>query len=367
MTARSNSTNGQRRVLLIGPKAPPSGGMALQAQALERLLRTEGNSVDYFPSNIPFPASLHFLDRIRVLRPLARSAVIWIKLWKKVPQADVVHVLAASWLYFFLVVGPAVILSRLHRKRVVVNYRSGEGRQFFQKYGWLAKPLFQLADEITAPSEFLAHAIRERFGLPVSIVPNIVDLSVFRYSDRTTFRPKFLVTRHLERIYDVESVLRAFRLIQASHPEASLHIAGTVSQEKRLRGLVDEWRLRNVCFLGNAVHQDMPAIYDRCDILLNGTRVDNFPASLLEASASGLPVVSTNAGGIPFIYEDGKNAILVDPGDWQGLAAGVERLLNSPSLARQLAAEAAHLCRQCEWQNVRRLLYRSYDFDVPEL
>jgi glycosyltransferase involved in cell wall biosynthesis len=111
----------------------------------------------------------------------------------------------------------------------------------------------------------------------------------------------------------------------------------------------------------------MPAIYNRCDILLNGTRVDNFPASLLEASASGLPIVSTNAGGIPFIYEDGKNAILVDPGDWQGLAAGVERLLNSPSLARQLAEEAAHLCRQCEWQNVRRLLYRSYDFDVPEL
>jgi glycosyltransferase involved in cell wall biosynthesis len=110
----------------------------------------------------------------------------------------------------------------------------------------------------------------------------------------------------------------------------------------------------------------MPAIYDQCDILLNGTRVDNFPASLLEASASGLPVVSTTAGGIPFIYENAKNAILVDPGDWQGLAAGVDRLLKNQSSARQLAAEAVCLCRQCDWRNVRRQLYRSYGFDVPD-
>src|SRR5690242_8085452 len=110
MTATSNSKNRRRTVLLIAPQAPPSGGMALQARALERLLRTEGNSVDYFPSNIPFPAGLRFVDRIRGLRPFARSVMIWIKLWKKVQHAEVVHVLAASWLYFFLVVGPAVIL-----------------------------------------------------------------------------------------------------------------------------------------------------------------------------------------------------------------------------------------------------------------
>lgn len=325
----------------------------------------EGNSVDYFPSNMPFPASLRFLDRIRGLRPFARSAMIWIKLWRRVQQAEVVHVLAASWLYFFLVVGPAVILSRLRRRRVIVNYRSGEGKDFFRDYGWLARPLFVLADAVTAPSEFLAQAIRERFGLPVSIVPNIVDFSSFRYRDRTTFQPKLLVTRHLELLYDVESVVRAFRVIQARHREASLHIAGTGSQERRLRRLVDDWGLRNVYFLGHVAHQDMPAIYDQCDILLNGTTVDNFPASLMEASASGLLVVSTNAGGIPFIYEDGKNAILVDVGDWQGMAAGVERVLNNPSWAQELAAEAAQLCKQCDWQNVRSLLYRSYGFDVP--
>ena len=67
-------------------------------------------------------------------------------------------------------------------------------------------------------------------------------------------------------------------------------------------------------FLGYVDRQKLPAIYSECDILLNASRVDNFPGSLLDASAAGLAVVSTNAGGIPFIYTDGENALLVEVG-----------------------------------------------------
>jgi phenylacetate-CoA ligase len=112
-------------------------------------------------------------------------------------------------------------------------------------------------------------------------------------------------------------------------------------------------------------HADLPALYDRSDILLNGSHVDNFPGSLVEASAAGLAVVSTNAGGIPAMYENGKTAILVEPGDWRGLADGVQTLIGNPSLGARLTAAAFQLCRQCEWENVRELLYESYGFVVP--
>ena len=72
-------------------------------------------------------------------------------------------------------------------------------------------------------------------------------------------------------------------------------------------------------------------------------------------------MVSTNAG-IPAMYEDGKTAILVEPGDWQGLAAGVEELVGDPSLGVNLTSAAFQLCRQCEWENVRVSLYESYGF-----
>jgi len=334
----------------------------LQAEKLVRLLRQEGHPVVFLASNLPFPNGLGFVNRLRGLRPFVRAIVIAKRLRVELRRAQVVHVLAASWLYFFLVVAPAVLLARLSGKRVIINYRSGEGPEFFRSYGWLAAPVFRWASQVTAPSRFLAETIRKRFELPVKIVPNIVDLTAFSYRQRSRYEPKLLVTRHLEKMYGVDSVVRAFGYIQKRFPEASLEIAGTGSEETRLRELVAESDLRNVHFRGQVPHADLPALYDRSDILLNGSHVDNFPGSLVEASAAGLAVVSSNAGGIPAMYENGRTAILVEPGDWQGLAEGVEALIDDPSLGQRLTSAAFHLCRQCEWDNVRELLYESYGF-----
>ena len=168
-------------------------------------------------------------------------------------------------------------------------------------------------------------------------------------------------------MYGVDSVVRAFGCIQKRFPEASLEIAGTGSEEESLRELVAESGLKNVHFSGNVPHAHVPELYDRADILINGSHVDNFPGSLVEASAAGLAVVSSNAGGIPAIYENGRTAILVEPGDWKGLAKGVEALIDNPFLGMRLTSAALHLCRQCAWENVRELLYESYGFVAEEV
>ena len=348
------------RVLLVAPMPPPYGGMALQAGKLVKLLRGEGVEISWFPSNFPFPRGLRFIDRFPGLRTALRFLLIWPKLWVEAGTAEVVHVLAASWTYFFLVVYPAVLTGRLRGKRVVLNYRGGEAGRFFRLFGWAAWPVFRLADSVTAPSEFLAKIIRERFYVSVSIVPNILDNRIFRYRSRSSIQPKLLVSRHLEKPYDIESVLRAFGRLQEQYPHASLWIAGTGSERERLFRLAGAWNLRNVEFLGHVEHRDLPAVYDQCDIYLNASRVDNFPGALLEASAAGLVMVSTGAGGIPFIYEHEKTALLVEPGDWQALAAAVQKVLQNPSLALELTTAGALLARACDWNEVRGPLYRAY-------
>ncbi len=358
-----------QRILLVAPSPPPSGGMALQARQLERLLQSDGIAVDFFASNFVMPFGLQFLEQVPGARTVARAALIWPRLWRPIERADVVHVLAASWLYFFVVVYPAVILGRVRGKRVVLNYRGGEAEPFFRLFGWLAKPAFRLASVITAPSGFLSEAIRARFRMPVSIVSNVLDTSIFRYRHRTVIRPRMLVTRQLEKIYDIESVLRAFGAVQKDHPDATLWIAGTGSQASHLRTLVETWNLKNVSFLGQVKHTELPEIYDQCDIYLNASRVDNFPAGLLEASASGLVVVSTAPGGIPFMYRDGKEALLVEAGDWQGLARSVQRVLTDSTLAGALTKAAVALAQQCEWREARKSIYQAYgvSFEMPAM
>jgi len=352
------------KVLIVAPVAPPYGGMALQARQLETLLRRDGVDAAIFASNFALPRALRFLDRVPGVRTCVRAGLVWFKLWTRVRPVDVVHILAASWLYFFVVVYPAVLVGRARGNRVVINYRGGEARAFFSRYGWLVAPAFRLSAAVTAPSEFLATAIRQRFDVSVAIVPNILDSSLFTYAQRAVIRPTLLVTRHLEKIYDIESVLKAFRTVQERYPEASLCVAGSGSEDAHLRGLASAWNLANVRFIGEVPHQDLPAIYSQCDIYVNGSRVDNFPGALLEASAAGLAIVTTRAGGIPFIYEDGRTALLVEPGDWEGLARAVQYMIEHPSAAAAMTRAALDIVRACDWKQVRQHVFAAYDFHM---
>jgi len=169
-----------------------------------------------------------------------------------------------------------------------------------------------------------------------------------------------LVTRHLEALYDIPTVLDAFRQIQLTYPAASLWIAGTGSEGQRLRDLVRDWKLEHVRFLGHVEHSSLPAIYDQCDFLLNASRIDNFPGSLMEASAAGLVIVTTKAGGIPFVYEDGTTALLVEIGDAQALGMAVKRVLEDPMLGQRLVKGSLALCRRYQWENIREPLYKLY-------
>jgi glycosyltransferase involved in cell wall biosynthesis len=363
MKLRDPIRRSRRSVLLIAPKAPPYGGMALQAELLAERMERDGVRVAFVASNPPIPAAMRLLGRIPVIRTLLRLLTFCLQTWLLMAETEVVHVFACSWVYFFVVVWPAVIFGRLWHKRVVMNYRGGEADSFLQRYGTLAKPAFRFADVVTAPSGFLANVLRAHTGVSVEIVPNIVDLAAFTYRERPNPAPKMVVTRHLEALYDTESILRAFGEVQARYPEASLSIAGTGTQEASLRALAADLKLRNVHFLGLVPRAKVPALYDRCDFLLNASKADNFPGSLVEAAAAGLVVISTGVGGIPYIFEDGESALLVELGDWRALAAGVLRVLTEPGLALRLTRTANQQCRRYDWEYVGPLLYAAYKFE----
>ncbi len=360
---QNESGAAQRSVLLVGPKVPPYGGMAIQGKLMQDLMTAEGIYTDYLPSNLPFPKRLAFLDRLRGLRPFLRSMNLCIQMWRMAARAQIVHILACSWLYFFVVVCPVIVIARLRGKRVILNYRGGQADDFLRDTAFILRPFFRMAHVVTAPSQFLVDVIGKRVGVPVQIVPNIVNFDRFSYRERNPMQPRLIVTRHLLKLYDIESVIRAFGMVQALYPEASLKVVGTGDQEGNLRRLVETLNLNNVEFLGYVPQEKLPQIYDRCDILLNGSHADNFPGSLVEAAAAGLVVISTAVGGIPYIFENNVSAVLVKVGDWQALGNGALRVLSAPAFAAGLKAEALKQCQQYDWKNVRRALYRLYGFD----
>jgi glycosyltransferase involved in cell wall biosynthesis len=265
---------------------------------------------------------------------------------------DVIHVFSASYFSFLLAPTPAIFTSKLYGKRVVLNYRSGEAEDHLRRWRRTTGLVLRLADVIAVPSRYLVDVFG-KFGLNARAIFNIVDTDVFRFRERRPLRPIFLCNRSLAPLYNVACVLRAFALIQQRFPEARLILAGDGEQRVELERLAKDLGLRNTEFLGRVEPARINKVYDDADIFLNGSDLDNMPGSIIEAFASGLPVITTNAGGIPLIVTDGETGFLVRCGDYQTMAARAITLLEDQDLAMNLAANARDKCRKYAWDAVR--------------
>lgn len=328
------------RVLLVGPSLDILGGQAVQAQRLlQQLGTTPGITVRFLPVNPRLPGPLRLLQRVRYLRTLVTTVAYLGTLVPAVRRADVVHAFSAGYWSFLLAPAPALLVARLLGRASVLNYRTGEGEDHLRRHGWLVRPLMRLADRIVVPSGFLVEVFA-RAGLHATAIPNVVDPATTPFRRRERPAPRFLSNRNLEPLYNVRCILRAFALVQARVPEATLVVAGEGSEAATLRADVAALGLRGITFAGAVAPAAMGSLYDAADIYLNAPNVDNMPTSILEAFAAGLPVVSTRAGGIPHIVHDGENGLLVPLDDHAAMAAAALRLLDEPGLASRLTATA---------------------------
>src|SRR3954452_5688770 len=113
---REGNVRSGRSILLVAPKAPPYGGMALQAKLLSQRMQRDGVRVTLVASNQPIPDALRLFGRVAGIRTLLRLLIFCLQAWRLTRKAEVVHIFACSWIYFFVVVWPATIIGRLRGK-----------------------------------------------------------------------------------------------------------------------------------------------------------------------------------------------------------------------------------------------------------
>ena len=170
-----------------------------------------------------------------------------------------------------------------------------------------------------------------------------------------------MVARNLEPIYDNETAIRAFALVRSRYPDATLTIAGSGPEAGTLQALTDHLALTTaVTFTGRLEPQAIANLYREADIAINPSLVDNMPNSVLEALASGIPVVSTNVGGVPYIVSDGETALLVPARSPEAMASAITRLIEEPSLCSQLIDNGMAEVQRYTWDTVWPLWEKVY-------
>jgi glycosyltransferase involved in cell wall biosynthesis len=151
----------------------------------------------------------------------------------------------------------------------------------------------------------------------------------------------------------VACALRAFAIVQKQRSDASLIVAGDGSMRAALEALARTLSLRNVEFVGRVSTEEMARLHAATDVCLNASNIDNMPVSIIECLSSGLPVVTTDAGGIPFIVRNDETALIVGRDDPAALATAALRVLDDRGLAARLGRNGRAACRQFRWSEVR--------------
>ncbi len=336
------------------------GGQSVQAQRLLDGWRADpGVDAWIVPIDPVPPAPFDRLLRIKYVRTLVTQLWYWPLLVRELRKADVVHAFSASYTSFLLAPLPAVIVARLLGKPVILNYHSGEAPDHLRRSAVARFVMRHVVDANVVPSTFLRDVLFS-FDIDADVVHNTIDLRQFAYHSRDPLRPRLLCTRNLEPLYNVACVLRAFARVQARHPDATLTLVGNGSQNAALRAQAEALQLRNVTFAGRVPPSEIHRYYLEADIYVQAPTIDNMPLSVLEAFASGMPVVSTNVGGVPSIVRDGVDGLLVADNDDESVAAAVLRLLADPVFARGLAGSAHHTLAAYEWPVIREGWLRAY-------
>lgn len=351
------------KIVIVGPLPPPAGGMANQTKKLAEFLESEKLTVDIVQVNPKYRPA--WVEKLPVIRAGFRLLQYFSSLKRQIAGADLVHIMANSGWSWHLFAAPAIVVANHLGKPIVLNYRGGYAADFFKSsWRWVNLTLKKV-DRVIVPSTFLQEVF-EQYHITADVVPNVLDQRLFNEQVKSASAPineapLFIVTRNLELIYDVATTINAFYQVWQKYPNAQLNIAGTGPELDNLKAQVNSLGLdEHVSFVGRLSPEQMAELYQRADVMLNASIVDNSPNSVIEALACGTPVVSTNVGGIPKLVSHEHDVLLVSPKESEKMAGFALALIERRELRDQLVQNGLNTVKKFHWHQVWQQLQLCY-------
>ncbi len=233
----------------------------------------------------------------------------------------------------------------------------------------LLQPFFDRLDARIAVSEAARDAVYRYFPGDYAIIPNGIDYERFsrpaeplaRYSDG---RPTVLFVGRLEKRKGFEYLLEAFGRVRLAVPDARLLVAGAFSREDKEPFVRQARRdgIRGVHFIGYVPEEEKPRYFRSCDVFCAPSLgFESFGFVLLEAMAAGRPVVASNIPGYRGVLADGREGLLVGPGDAEALASALICLLRDGDLRARMGAQGQETACGFAWDKVAGRVLELYN------
>ena len=217
-----------------------------------------------------------------------------------------------------------------------------------------SKLIFKNSFKNIAPSFYLKNEF-EKQGYKTQFIPNILEIEDYNFIERLNIQPKILWVRAFKEIYNPTLAIKVLNLLKIDFPEAKLCMVGPFVDTSYTDTLevVKNLKLENsVEFTDVLLKEDWHKKSEEFDIFINTTNFDNTPVSVMEAMALGLPVVSTNVGGLPFLIDNKIDGLLVEKENEIVMTSAIKSILNNKF--PDLVFNARKKVEGFSWQNNRQ-------------
>jgi glycosyltransferase involved in cell wall biosynthesis len=285
---------------------------------------------------------------------LVRLADMLMTIYRKRGDFDLAVVDVFSGKAFFLAEA-AVCLLRSLRKPFILVLHGGNLPEFSARWPGRVRRLFSSAKAVITPSNYLKEKMRE-FASRIECLPNPINIADYDFRLRHSPGTALIWLRAFHEIYNPVLAVKVLLELLPSQPQAHLTMAGLDKRDgslARTQAFIRQHKLeQRVNIVGPIEKKDVPSALQKADIFLNTSRIDNTPVSVLEAMSTGLCVVSTNVGGLPFMLDDETDSLLVAPDQSKDMAQAVKRLVADPLLAERISRNARAKAEKWDWAQI---------------
>lgn len=248
------------------------------------------------------------------------------------------------------------LICRAYRIQYFTYLHGGKLPQRLESSPRMAAAIFKYSRGNIAPSAYLQAAFESK-GYRTAVIPNFIDLENYPFILRAQPQPRLLWVRSFDKVYNPAMAIRVFAGLQQLYPEAQLCMVGPAKDTSlaECQSLVRELGLlRQVTFTGRLSKSAWIALAANYDIFINSSNIDNTPISLIEAMALGLPIASTDVGGVPYLLDHGKDGLLSPPNDAAAMLENVMLLIREQQLSQNISRNARQKAEQLDWKIVKQ-------------
>jgi glycosyltransferase involved in cell wall biosynthesis len=217
---------------------------------------------------------------------------------------------------------------------------------YYQLERWIFK---YVVHAVIAPTQDMQQKLHG-FGINMKklhIIPNGIETNGRQSELQLTHQPSRSSNRQVQLLYigrlseekNLENLLRAVVILREENIAVKLMIAGDGPSRRQIENNIAEWKLADNVSLAGFV-SDVNPLLKMADIVVNPSRTECMPNSILEAMLAGVPVVATDVGGVREMIRDQVDGLLCPPENSAALAEAIKKLILNPTMAKNMAASA---------------------------